>query len=97
MNPLAALAGLAAWLFAPRPAAPPAPDRALARAVGDIVAGRGTPADAVMVARHALNVASDVNPGLEALATGQSLAARLAPLIVAGMADGTIRPFQGHD
>jgi len=81
-----------ARIFAQNEAGPTPEERDVARVIGDIIEGRATVADAVSIAAFAFSIAERVNPGIAAIATAEGIAVRLAPLIVAGIASGAIKP-----
>lgn len=86
---------VAAFLRTLWPASPPAvsaDETRLVTALGDIVTGHATIADAMTVVQFAWGIACEVNPGLAALSTAEQIAVQLAPLIVSGIASGAIRP-----
>jgi hypothetical protein len=58
--------------------------------MSDLIMGKATVADAIAIVQFAWGIAVDVNPGLRALSSAESVAVALAPLIAAGIASGAI-------
>jgi hypothetical protein len=67
----------------------------LVAALGDIVTGHATVADAMTIVQFAWEIACEVNPGLAALSTAEGIAVQLVPLIASGIASGSITPGSG--